>query len=141
VLSYPWVLSIQERPLLPLEGMAMTDSVLVQPRVDMYLYGDRQLTGSYETMALMIQSARCSQVGVMLPGNSPEYLVWVVLGKPTPSIRIEWLVAGTPSARYRIPGFQPCAVICQDCPDQWRPEGGLAVAYDSPPFTLFLGNP
>ncbi len=141
VLSYPWVLSVQERPLLPLEGMAMTGSVLVEPRTAMYLYGDSQRIDAYETMALMVQSVHCSRVGVMLPGDSPEYVVWVVFGKPTRAIRIEWLVAGTPSARYRIPGFQPCAVICQDCPDEWTPGGGLAVVYDSPPFLLYLGNP
>jgi len=55
----------------------------------------------------------------MLNGEDPEYLYWEAMGGQINDNRIEWIVAGTPSAQYEPNDFHPCAIICAGCqPDQ-----------------------
>jgi len=132
----PWILSIQERPLVPLEGMAQTQSVLKEPRWDSPIVGD-----PYTESATMILEGGCSQVGLTLGGASPEYLLWMLLGAPDDDLHLEWIVAGTPSARYREPGFLPCAVVCDACPEEWLSVRGLPLALRSGGVRLFMQAP
>jgi hypothetical protein len=92
-------------------------------------------------MASSVKDAACTSVGVMLSGDAAEYPLWPLLGDPKERIRIEWLVAGTPSARYRDPNFQPCAVVCDfSCPDGWTEVRGLPLALDTAGYRLYLSK-
>jgi hypothetical protein len=90
-------------------------------------------------MLSMIEANGCSTVGVAISGSGAEYPFWVQLGAPRDSLQIEWLVGGTPSERFEKPSFQPCAVICQKCPDEWETLRGLPKVYDDTVFRLYLG--
>ncbi|OGO15918.1 MAG: hypothetical protein A2Y93_17920 [Chloroflexi bacterium RBG_13_68_17] len=86
----------------------------------------------------LIREAGCSTVGIALSGNAPEYLLWVVMGAPRPDLRMAWIVAGTPSARYEDPSFAPCAVVCDEsCPSDWTTIRGLPLAYERSGYRLF----
>ena len=92
-------------------------------------------------MIEMIQSRGCSSVGLMILGNRPEYTLWVMMGSPDENLEIEWITGQTdPSRAYRKPGFQPCAVICESCPEEWDTVRGLPVVYNDPPHRLFLAD-
>jgi hypothetical protein len=116
--STMWLLSIYARPLLPLDGRTDYGSVLVAPREQMYF---ASIPGAYEPMknvTRQISESQCKDIGIALSGSGAEYPYWVLLGAPRDDLRIEWIVAGTPSARYSDPDFQPCAVICDTCDDE-----------------------
>jgi hypothetical protein len=49
-----------------------------------------------------------------ISGAGAEYPYWLLLGAPRDDLRIEWIVAGTPSAQYSDPEL-PCAIICDTC--------------------------
>jgi hypothetical protein len=66
----------------------------------------------------IILNSQCRDVGIAISGAGAEYPYWVLLGAPRHDLRIEWIVAGTPSAQYSDPYFQPCAVICDTCGDE-----------------------
>jgi hypothetical protein len=93
----------------------------------------------YLEMAEVIEESGCSNVGILLPGNSAEYPLWAFLGAPRNAPRIEWIDAGITS-QYTDPDFVPCAVICQVCPEDQTHFNDLPRIYRHHPtnFQLFL---
>ena len=134
----PWLLSLQSRPILPIRGQTVSTSILEAPRQEMYFANVGGLGADQKTVVNLVQRAACTQVGLMLKGDDPEYLWWVLLGAPNPKLRIEWMVSGTPSARFTDPAFKPCAVICTSCPEEWKAVSGLPLQYQSGDLRLFL---
>jgi hypothetical protein len=93
----------------------------------------------YELIAETIVAARCQAVGLMLAGDGAEYPFWVFLGAPRSDVRIEWIVAGTPSARYVDPDFEPCAVVCdRSCPSEWTRVRDIPLHMELSGYRLFL---
>jgi general stress protein CsbA len=115
--SFMWLVSINSRPLIPLPGRTEWPSVLTASREQMYF---TSISGAYEPMKSItgqILDAECNEVAIVISGAGAEYPYWLLLGAPRDDLRIEWIVAGTPSARYSDPNFEPCAVICDTCAD------------------------
>jgi len=141
--AWPWLVGIRSRPLIPPRVDPVVGSVLEEPRAHLYFANGLYLEPIYTSMAGMIREAGCATVGLMLPGNSAEYLLWVLLGAPRNDLEIEWIVADTPSARFEPAGFRPCAVICEGCPQGWEVVRGLPVVYGSSTsdYRLYLGRP
>jgi len=137
----PWLVGNPSRPLVSRFPGAQIDSVLTVPREEQYLANASYLSQPYEELAARIREARCSSVGLALPGQGLEYPLWALLDAPRSGVRIEWLVAGTASARYADPSFAPCAVVCEKCPDSWLTVRGLPEAYHFGSFRLFLEPP
>ena len=137
--SRQWVFGIDQRPLVPMSRRA-SPSILETSRREMYLIGGP--LQAYETMTDAILGARCSTVGVMISGNSAEYVLWVMLGAPRSDLEIEWIVGGTPSARYEDPAFEPCAVICDiSCEQALVTVRGLPLISDASGYRLFMQPP
>lgn len=140
VMSWPWLVSVRSRPLVARPD-SLVGSVLVTPRHELYFANAGYLRDALESIAGLIQEARCPVVGIALSGNAPEYLVWVTLGAPRADLRVAWIVGGTPSARYEDPTFTPCAVICDEsCPADWSSIRGLPLAYERAGYRLYLGG-
>ena len=117
VSSFMWLVSVNPRPLFPLPGKTEWPSVLTASREEMYF---ASIPGAYEPMkqvTSIIEQNQCKDVGMAISGSGAEYPYWVLLGAPRNDLRIEWIVAGTPSARYSDPSFDPCAIICDTCGD------------------------
>jgi hypothetical protein len=136
--SLPWLMSIQSRPLIT-NSQSFVESMLVMPREDLYFANGWHLREPYLEMTEVIKESGCSNVGILLPGNSAEYPLWVFLGAPRNAPRIEWIDAGITS-QYTDPGFVPCAVICQGCPEDQTHFNDLPRMYNHHPtkFQLFL---
>jgi hypothetical protein len=137
VLAWPWYTRLTSRPLLPSDSAR---SVLEAPRLEQTFRHSPGLARLYPNLTVPILSQACTQVGIALLGDGAEYPLWTMLGAPRQDLRIEWLVAGTPSARYADPSFEPCAVICQGCPledDQLR---GLPVFLQQAQYTLYMAE-
>jgi hypothetical protein len=136
----PWLLSLQSRPILPIPGQTIAHSILDMSRLDLYFTNVGSLSSAQTRTVNHIQSAGCSDVGLMLGGDDPEYLWWVLLGEPRSQLRLEWLVKGTPSDQFADPDFKPCAVICTSCPADWKTAFGLPLDFQSGNLRLFLGT-
>lgn len=138
VASWPWLTGIRSRPLTPTADLYV-GSVLTESRDHLYFANALYLEDTFTSLAGLVQDAGCSDVGIVLSGNAPEYLLWVVMGAPGPDLRIEWIVGGTPSARYEDPSFAPCAVVCDEsCPADWTMILGLPLVYQRSGYRLFL---
>jgi len=137
--SLPWLTGVRSRPLIERMGDSYVRSVVVESRATLYFANGRYLQDPYTEMADEIEAMACSDVGLMLGGNAAEYPLWVLLGAPREGLRIEWIVADTPSARFEDPSFEPCAVICDEtCPADWERVRGLPLRYEQSGFRLFL---
>ncbi len=136
IAASPWVVGINSRPLLP-HREAFVESILQEPRQDLYFANGPHLMRPYRGMSGRIKNAGCGQVGLMLLGNSGVYPLWALLDAPRDTLEVEWIVADSPSARYQSPDFSPCAVVCQDCPPDWQVVRGLPLAYEMDAFRLY----
>ena len=136
--SWPWLMSIQSRPLIT-NSQSFVESVLVVPRENLYFANGWHLREPYLEMAELIKKSGCSNVGILLPGNSAEYPLWQFLGAPRNAPRIEWIDTGITS-QYTDPSFVPCAVICQGCSEDQIHFNELPRIYKHHPtkFQLFL---
>jgi hypothetical protein len=142
VAAYPWLFSINSRPLIPIQGRSYTESILTASRQSLYFANAKNLERPYRDMTDLIRQANCSQVGVMLSGNSAEYPVWVLLGAPRQDLLIEWIVGGDRYQRYEDSDFHACAIICEDCPAEWTTLRDLPIQYDDQSYRLYLqGEP
>jgi hypothetical protein len=138
VTSLPWLLGNHSRPLLSGWPGAQVDSVLVVPRDELIFANAPYLAQPYRQMGEMLQASGCGRIAVALPGNGLEYPLWSMLGAPRQDLRIEWLVAGTASARYTDERFTPCAVVCEKCPESWTTVRELPERYHYGSFRLYL---
>jgi hypothetical protein len=112
--SYPWIFSIDSRPLIPKPGRSTIQSSILNVSRENLYFANADLHEPYKQITDKIKSIGCSDIGIMLHGDDPEYLFWVLMGAPRSPLNIEWIVSG-PTTRYEQPNFHPCAVICKDC--------------------------
>jgi hypothetical protein len=139
LLSYPWLFQISSRPIIPNSKSEM-GSILFETREDMYFPGTRARNTIYKEITDRIKDNGCSSIGLMLSGNSSEYLWWVLLDAPRESLQIEWIVSDSPTTRYEDPDFAPCGIICENCPAEWTKVRGMPLVEEitGSPFKLFL---
>jgi hypothetical protein len=128
-----------QRPIVPLEGRTIPSSILDTARQDLYFVTSIRRS---ELMPVVeqVQGSGCQEIGLMLGGDDPEYLWWIVLEAPWNTMRLEWMVSGTPSSRYTDPEFRPCAVICTSCPLEWQAAFGNPLVLETGYVRLFLSE-
>jgi hypothetical protein len=131
--SIPILISLPSRPLLPINGIASQPSILLQTRADLRFSNRRDCQPIFTSLVAQVEATGCADVGIMLNGDAGEYLFWQLFRTPLSKLRIEWIVAGTPSERYKPMDFEPCEVICEGCSAE------QATIRDLPLFSLENG--
>lgn len=137
--SFPWLFQISSRPIITKSEETQLDNIFSASRIDLY-FPNPQSAAAYHHIADKIEDRDCSDIGLMLSGSSSEYLWWVLFGAPGEDLKLEWIVSDSPTAAYGDESFEPCAVICENCPSEWTTIRGLPLAQDVPAsqFKLFL---
>jgi energy-coupling factor transporter transmembrane protein EcfT len=125
VTSIPYLVSLETRPLIPITGISSQPSILSQSREELRFANCQGCYPIFKSLVEQIEARSCSEVGIMLNGDAGEYLFWHLFDLPQDELRIEWIVAGTPSERYKPLDFQPCAIICEGCDQQSVRDLGL----------------
>lgn len=136
--SIPWLFQIQSRPLVPKGTDSYVGSIISEPREVIMLANGRNLLESYQELTRSIRETGCKEVGISLSGNSAEYPFWALLGAPESGVEFHWTVTGTPSAKYSRTDYEPCAIICETCPEDETRRRGLPRFGQWGDFTLFL---
>jgi len=140
VLSLPWLLSIQSRPLVP-DALSTVGSILNESREVLYFAVEPSYRAPYVDITERITAEGCTSVALAISGAGAEYPFWVLLGAPRDDLQIEWLVSGTPSAAYKDADFKACAVICdRTCPSEWEEVNGLPLAHSTAGFRLYMDS-
>ena len=136
--SWPWLMSIQSRPLIP-DSESRVGSILIEPRDALYFGNGPNYQYPYVGVTERIRDSGCTSIGLALAGNAAEYPFWVLMGSPREDVRLEWIVSGTPSARLAPTDFHPCAIICDgSCPKEWEIVNGLPLSFEIAGYRLFL---
>jgi hypothetical protein len=136
--ALPWLFSVDERPLvITPKSELVLKSILETTRQDIYFVNAPSEHDRYITLTDIIKSQGCKDVGIMLKGDDPEYLLWELMGAPRSSARLEWIVSG-PTDRYSPSDFKPCAIICRGCSMDQTPLRGLVIAKQMSDIWLYL---
>jgi hypothetical protein len=136
--SFPWLFGINSRPLVPQLGYGVTQgSILQATRQDLYFANALSERGVYTELTSAIKSQGCTQIGLMLKGEDPEYLIWQLMGAPRSPVNIQWIISG-PTDRYSPAAFTPCAIICRGCTMDQTPLRGLEIAIQRGDTWLYL---
>ncbi len=140
IASFPWLFQISSRSIITKSEESVVGSIFSASRIDLYFPKSQSAAAVYHRIADRIEDRGCSDIGLMLSGSSSEYLWWVLLGAPRDDLRLEWIVSDSPTAAYGDESFEPCAVICENCPSEWTTIRGLQLAKDvlASQFNLFL---
>jgi hypothetical protein len=136
--ALPWLFSIDERPLvITPKSELVQQSILEARRQDLYFVNAPSERDRYMQLTEIIKKQGCNDIGVMLEGDDPEYLLWELMGAPRSPARLEWIVSG-PTDRYSPADFKPCAIICRGCTREQSPLRGLVIAKQMSDIWLFL---
>lgn len=142
VAAWPWLTSLQSRPLLGDPNKAVSESVVFEDRDKLYFAFAPVQYEHLENVVNVLSENSCRSVGVMFSGDAPEYPLWAYMGAPSDDLTIRWLVAGVPTAKYAVSDFAPCGVVCdQSCPADWTEVRGLPLFYSSGHLRLYLNPP
>ena len=140
VLSLPWLLSIQSRPLVP-DALSTVGSIINESREVLYFAVEPGYRAPYVDITERITAEGCTSVALAISGGGAEYPFWVLLGAPRDELQIEWLVSGTPSASYKDADFKACAVICdRTCPSEWEEVNGLPLTHSTAGYRLYMDS-
>jgi hypothetical protein len=135
IASLPLLFNLKNRSLLPDSEY----SLLSKRRLDLYFLEAPQLDEPYYEMTQMIEAASCDRIGLILQGDTPEYLIWVFLDAPNPNVTLDWIISrGDTSGQYRKTNFNSCAVICEGCENADDAYNGLPLMYRKRGYRLFL---
>jgi hypothetical protein len=136
--SFPWLFGINSRPLIPQLGYGVTQkSILVDSRQNLYFANAISERDVYTEFTDTIKDQGCTQIGLMLKGDDPEYLIWALMDAPQKGLNIEWIISG-PTDRYSRADFAPCAIICRGCSTDQSPLRGLEIAIQRSDTWLYL---
>ena len=123
--SWPWLLAAEIRPIISQTPYSSYPSIFSEDRMFFLLGSDqRGFPGLYRLPELG-EEKRCRSIGIYGGGGTTEYQIWAILGAPYEDVRLEWIVAGTPSTAYEDPDFRPCLIVCHTCPSDQTEIKGL----------------
>ena len=126
--SMPWLFQISSRPIIPKSGEHLVGSIFSESRDILYFPAAQSLATTYKELTDRIKNRGCNNIGLFLSGSSPEYLLWVLFDAPRKDLKLEWIVSDSPTAKYEDPAFNPCAIICENCPSGWTKIRGLPLS-------------
>ena len=116
-----------------------TGTIFSLRRLDQYFAEAPNLDEPYILMTSAIEEKGCKDIGLMLSGDTGEYPLWVLLDAPNEDLKIDWIISkNDPSGKYRIEGFEPCAVICEGCGSYDEMYNDLPLVFDAYGFRLYL---
>lgn len=124
------MISNPSRALLPLSpGFA---NLISTPRAELLFANWPEIMPAYLSLAMDIKERGCRDVGIKINPIDPEYPLWFLLASKNFDYRIEHLDAPSPSGQYSLQGFQPCAIVCTYCEEEYQ--------YGLPLVSVYLGN-
>ncbi|NDJ35552.1 MAG: hypothetical protein GYB64_12880, partial [Chloroflexi bacterium] len=120
VLSLPWLLVNQDRPLIAVDALTDSPSILRADPVAMHFANNPALQADLTAAADAVEQAGCESVGLGLAHNDWEYPVWLLLGER--DYRPAWDAAPLENGRV-------CAIL-------FAQEGLTALRDEPPGFAL-----
>ena len=138
ILSWPWLLSAKSRPIIANTRFTNTSSILYADRIELLLGSSVESFPGLMQLPETAQVLDCQNIGIYGGGGTTEYHIWSILNAPFSDYRLEWIVAGTPSADYIDPGFEPCLIVCHDCPAELKSIRTFMRFVDGNRFDIYI---
>jgi len=139
LLSLPWLLLNQTRPVVGLRPRTAIVSVFRAEKVDILFANWLPLRDDFVQAAEALEQTGCTQIGLRIDSSDLEYPIWWLLGAPQNGMRLEHLDTPDHLHRYADPFFRPCAILCTVCGGRARLHG-LDWMSSFGKISLFVGN-
>jgi 4-amino-4-deoxy-L-arabinose transferase-like glycosyltransferase len=140
IASWPWLFAAESRPILSRSAYANYPSILTTDRMVLLLGGDQTgFPGIYQ-LPDIVEETQCHAIGIYGGGGTTEYHIWAMLDSPRDDLRLEWIIAGTPSAAYIDPNFEPCLIVCYQCQHDLTQNKGLKPIVNGNIFDIYGAN-
>lgn len=139
LISLPWLLLNQTRPVVSLRPRTAIVSVFQADKVDILFANWLPERDSFIAAIDAVEATGCTQIGLRIDSHDLEYPYWWLLGAPQNGMRLEHLDPYPHLLRYVDAGFRPCAILCTVCGGRTRLHG-LERAGEFGPISLFLGS-
>ena len=136
--SVPWLLFNNTRPAIGRQPyVTRTQSIFVAPQAEIMFAMAPHLREPYTEATDRIRATGCTKIALRIDSSDPGYLFWWLLSAPESGYRIESIATYDVLARYLVPYFVPCAVICTTCSEASQ-FPGLSQEFSSDAVRLYL---
>ena len=136
--ALPFLLFSRARPLIGLPPeITLTRNIFVEKPANLILVFQEVYNDSAIQVARVFGKTGCTDVGLKIDSNDPEYIFWELFDAKEKNIRMEIINPDSYSTRFIDPTFHPCAVICSICAEK-EPLIGLPFFFKDHGITLFL---
>ncbi len=115
LLSLPWLLLNQTRPVVGLRPRTAIISVFQAEKVDILFANWLPLRDDFIAATDAVKATGCTQIGLRIDSHDLEYPFWWLLDAPQSGIRLEHIDPYPHLLRYVAPDFRPCAILCMVC--------------------------
>lgn len=114
--STPWLLAVQERPLLPVQGYTYPRSILTTSRESLYFSSAESEEIFYSEAAELINAIpRDQQLGLIFDKPFLEYPIWALTDHGEGQTKIAYLWANGASQKYLSPKSQVDFILTDRC--------------------------
>lgn len=116
VASIPWIISVQERPLLPLPGHTYPTSILTTPRDRLYFSTEMEEEPFYlELSRLVLERPAVQAIGLVFDKPFLEYPVWAMTQNTEGHTHISYRWATGASKKYELTDVEADFILTDRC--------------------------
>jgi hypothetical protein len=114
--STPWLLAVQERPLLPVQGYTYPRSILTTSRESLYFSSAESEEIFYSEVAELINAVPGNQqLGLLFDTPFLEHPIWALTDQGEGQTKIAYLWANGASQKYLSPKSQVDFILTDRC--------------------------
>ncbi len=136
--AIPWLVSVKERPVLPIAEFTQNPSILKSSRTRMYFNTDPEDYDLYSQIGEYMEDQSGNlALGLDVDGPFLEYPLWAVMNAVERKIPIAYLRANGASSKYLIGNFEPSAIFSMHC-DQDSEGQNFTLIKQSPTGVCFF---
>lgn len=139
--AIPWLISVKERPLLPMAEFTQNRSILRSTRAEMYFNTEPENYDLYITAGKYIQGRTKGQrIGLDVDAPIMEYPLWALTNTVERHTSIAYLNAKGASSKFLIKNFEPDAIFSSHCSEGAEGESYLLLKKSNTGTCFFIAE-
>lgn len=113
--AIPWLLCVQQRPLIPISGLTYQRSILATPREALYFTTEPEVAAEMSEISNLISERLPKTVELRVEPDFPEYVLWALPGQDDAKIEFFSISTGPDLTLPPETSIVPDLILTQDC--------------------------
>ena len=127
VSAMPWLFLNRTRPLISLQPITRTASILQASDEEKLFANSPNLRKRYSRAMDLVQKQNCEQVGLKIDSSDREYYFWDLIGAPWNGVQLRHIDVEDESVPSPEGLFTPCVIICTVCSSEAEVYNGMPI--------------